>query len=430
MDTFTSVMHPHDPSYQVRRRELIKELTRMEEKDLKQLLKTQADFGTFRDDHGLSARIGSEIIHDPMVPAEVKSGLGVATDGLITKNAGNFLDTGAASPGGFSGANPTTGGYMIRQDLEAPAYALFLKKFPFFDYIPHAQANGLVHTAVQITTPESGYTPGAQPTSLISEVGTVGYVNGTYQRATFPIAVFAQGRGVGLKEIAAVSAGGVNYDPMGLEMANAMVRLAQDVQTVMFQGNASNAAGTAAQEVGFYNQLGFDGLRAQLGNAGSFSANGAVVVDQGGLNVTESLMTTAAKIANNGGSPSVIIMSMNAKQALDIETMGAYRTGQLTAPIGSVAGAVNWAQGSLNVLPVPGFTLGTYNRSSDGAAVEDIYMLDETTVQVRYLYNDGFNVLQIPTGVDGYLSMRYIVFGMFGLEIAAPLFCGKLRRLA
>lgn len=430
MDTFTNVMHPHDPSYQVRRRELIKELVRMEEKDLKQLLKTQADYGTFRDDHGLSARIGAEILRDPMVPTEVKNGLGVATDGLITKNAGGFLDTGAASPGGFSGSGPTTGGYLIRQDLEAPAYALFLKKFPFFDYIPHAQANGIVHTAVQITAAESGYTPGSQPTSLISEVGTVGYVNGAYARATFPIAVFAQGRGVGLKEIAAVSAGGVNYDPMGLEMANAMIRLAQDVQTVMFQGNYSNAGGTAAQEVGFFNNLGFDGLRAQLGNAGSFSGNGAVVLDQGGLNVTESLMTAAAKIANNGGSPSVIVMSMNSKQALDIEIMGAYRQNGLSSPIGTVAGTVNWANGSLNVLAVPGQTMGTYNRSTDNATVEDIYLLDESTLQVRYLYNDGFNVLQIPTGVDGYLSMRYIVFGMFGLEIAAPLFNGKVRRLA
>lgn len=420
MDNLTSVMHPQDPSYQARRKSLIKELSRLEVKDLKQMLKTQADFGQFRDDQGLS----DQVVND--INSIQKAGPWAPTFQPDMQRALGALDTGG---NGLGTVGTTTGGYLIRQDLEAPAYAIFLKVFPFFDYISHEPANGLVHTATQITTPESGYT--GAPTSWTSEVATFNYVNGAYNRVTFPIAIFAQGRGVGLKELAAVSAGGVNYDPMGLEMSNAMIRLAQDVQYTMFQGNYTNAAGTAANEGGLYDVRGFDGLRGVLGGYGSFSGNNALQVDQGGLNITESIQTAAAKLANVGGNPSAVIMSMNSKQAFDIEQLGSFRLmNSNTVTAGVVAQGVNWANGHLNILPVPGSTMGTYNRTSDNAVVEDIYLLDEATVRVRYLYSDGFTVIQIPTGADNYLSMRYLIFGMFGMELAAPVFCAKIRRLA
>lgn len=65
--------------------------------------------------------------------------------------------------------------------------------------------------------------------------------------------------------------------------------------------------------------------------------------------------------------------------------------------------------GELIILPIPGNTLGAYNRASDNALVEDIYILDDATNTVRWLYSEGLTVLQIPTGVDGFLSERYIV---------------------
>lgn len=417
MENLTSVMHPHDPSYQARRKQIVKDLSRMDAKELKQAIRTQADFGAIRDDQNLSGQIMQE---------SLAASQGVQGS-FITKNPGNFLDTGGNA---FTGTGTTTqGGVLVRQDLEAPAYALFLKQFPLFDALTHGPANGLVHTAMQITAAEHAYTQGSYPTSLITEVGTVGYVNGDYARATFPIAIFAQGRGVGLKELAAVQAGGVNYDPMGMEMSNAMIRLAQDVQTIMFQGNATNAAGTAAQEAGFYDTKAFDGLRGVLGSQGSFSTNGAVQIDQGALNISEAMQTGAAKIANVGGNPTLGVMSMNSKQALDIEQQGANRYSSPSVVAGVTVSSVPWANGNLSILPVPGSTMGTYNRVSDNALVEDIYLLDDTGMMVRYLYSDGFTVLQIPTGVDGYLSMRYLIFGMFGLEIAAPLYNGKVRRL-
>lgn len=224
---------------------------------------------------------------------------------------------------------------------------------------------------------------------------------------------------------------------MRSEMANGMVRLAQDAQYVLLQGNATNAAGTAAQEAGLYNANAFDGLRGVVGSAGSFSGNNAIQVDIANMSITESIQTAAAKVANNGGNPSLVFMSIQAKQALDIEQQANRRYNDDLVEIipGVRANKLAWANGELVIVAIPGNTLGTYNRTSDSALVEDIYILDEATLTVRWLYSEGFTVLQIPTGIpdasgNAPLSERYIIFGMYGLEIAAPVFSAKARRLA
>src|SRR5260370_1394184 len=80
------------------------------------------------------------------------------------------------------------------------------------------------------------------------------------------------------------------------------------------------------------------------------------------------------------------------------------------------------ANGMLDILPVPGTTIGSYASPVTGSTVEDIYVLDSNTVALVWLYADNFTVLEIPSGVDSQLSSRYIVFAMYGLEVAAPLF--------
>lgn len=95
-------------------------------------------------------------------------------------------------------------------------YALFVKTFPAWDRMRKLPSNGLVHAATQITSPDAANGLGG---TVINELGAVTYTSSTYNRVTFPIAVFATGRGVGLKELAAVQAGGANYDPMRSEMA-------------------------------------------------------------------------------------------------------------------------------------------------------------------------------------------------------------------
>lgn len=95
-------------------------------------------------------------------------------------------------------------------------YALFVRSFPAFDRIAKGPSNGLVHAATQMTAPDTN----SLGSSVITELGSVGFTNTSYNRATFPIAVFATGRGVSFKEVAAVNQGGAPYDPTKTEMAN------------------------------------------------------------------------------------------------------------------------------------------------------------------------------------------------------------------
>lgn len=64
-----------------------------------------------------------------------------------------------------------------------------------------------MHAANQITSPDANTALGG---TIITELGTVSYTASAFNRVTYPIAVFATGRGVGIKELAAVSAGGAH----------------------------------------------------------------------------------------------------------------------------------------------------------------------------------------------------------------------------
>jgi hypothetical protein len=404
-ETFTSVADPRDPTYALQRQEQIDELLKLSPQQLDRRLNWQLNSANhIRDDHQMSTKYLNEMMNNPSTPVGVRKGI---------------LDSTAG----------TTGSYLIRQDLEPTLYALFVKQFPVFERLAKGQSNGLVHAFNQITSPDAS----AAQSTVISELGTVNYVSSTYARGTAPIAVFATGRGVGLKEIAAVSAGGAPYDPQKTEMANGMIKLAADVQYTLLQGNASTSSGAGAStELGAYNANAFDGFRSILGSVGSYSGNNAIQTDIGSLNMLESLQSVAAKAANAGGNPTLVLMGMNSKQALDIEQQNNQRYNNDMVEIipGVRCNRVAWANGELVIVPIPGSTLGTYNRTSDNALVEDIYVLDELGINIRWLYSESFTVLQIPSGVDGVLSNRFIIFGMYGLEVAAPLFSGKARRLA
>ena len=92
--------------------------------------------------------------------------------------------------------------------------------------------------------------------------------------------------------------------------------------------------------------------------------------------------------------------------------------------------AVTYADGEVLLIPYPGSTGGTYNRTSDNALVEDTYIVDDEHIAIPWLYSESFTILQLPSAVDNVLSSRWIIFGMYGLEIAAPSFNTKVRRLA
>src|SRR6266702_939285 len=404
-EDFTQVADPRDATYAIQRQQQIDELLKMPPQQLDRRLNWQLNSNSkIADEHGMTQKYLGDVLNNPSTPMNLRK---------------SILD----STGG------TTGSVLIRQDLEPTLYALFVKQFPAFERLAKGPANGLVHAFNQISTPDAG----AFQSTLISELGSVSYASSTYVRQTSPNAVFATGRGVSIKELAAVNAGGAPYDPQKTEMANGMLKLAIDVQGTIMQGNATTSGGAGATtELGVYNANGFDGLRSITGSVGSYSGNNALQTDIGSLNMLESLQSVSSKAANNGGMPSLAFMSMNAKQALDIEQQNNQRYSNDMVEIipGVRCQKVAWANGELILIPVPGSSIGTYNRTSDAALVEDIYVLDESILTLRWLYSESFTVLQIPSGVDGQLSNRFIIFGMFGLEVGAPLFCGKARRLA
>jgi len=281
-----------------------------------------------------------------------------------------------------------------------------------------------------MTAPDGGSLGG----SAISELGTVSYQQTSLDRQTANIAVLATGRGVSFKEQAAVAAGGAPYNPLATELANGMVVLARDVQYFMFQGDSTYSSGLATNEAGNYLVNGFDGLRMITGavSGTAYSGNNAIQADQGTLNQHQSIKFVASKIADNGGFPDLVLEGMNSKEALDTE-LGDKRwyTDNTTEVIAGVTvNRIQAAAGLLDILPVPGTTIGTYTSPTTSQTVEDIYVLDSKKIWLRWLYADNFTVLEIPSGVDSQLSSRYIVFGMYGLEVAAPVFTGKVRRIA
>lgn len=405
-ETFTEVAHPHDITYQMRRQKQIDELLTLNSTQLDRKLRYQMNQRpdeAIRDESKLSNQVLGELMTAQYVPDKLKA----------------VLD---------SGASPS-GGVLIRQDLEPTLYSLFVREFPVFERLAKGPSNGLVHAATQVTSPEDSYTLGG--TLLSSELASISPVRSDYNRVTFPIAVFATGRGVSLKELAAVNAGGAAYDPQKTELANGMVRMSQDVQNQILMGNASNAGGTASQEAGLYNAAGIDGFRGVLGSVSAFSGNNAIQVNLGNLSMVEGLSTAASAAANAGGRPSLAFMSINAKQMLDLENQNNRRYNDDNTQIipGVNVQSLLWADGKLDLIPIKGNTLGQYTYSGV-ATTEDMYVIDESTITVRWLYSESFTVLQLPIGYDNTLAERFIVFGMFGLEIAAPAFCAKVRRTA
>jgi len=391
--------------YQIKRREIIVDLLKNhDERSLGMILQHSALSPAIKDEGGMTQKIMGELYNVPDLP--------VAAKGILDSTSG------------------TTGNVLIRQDLEPVLYALFVKRFPMWDRMLKVPSNGLVHAATQITTPSSG----SDGSSFIAELGSVPFETGTNVRATYPIAVMANGRGVSLKEIAAVAQGGAAYNPQEIESQNAMTKLARDAQWALFQGNATNTpSADATTEKGIYNALAFDGFRGVIGSTGAFSANNAIQLDIANLNMLESIQTVAATSANNGGDPTLVAMSITAKQYLDIEQQDNVRYTTMLADLvpGVKCNTVTYAQGELAITAVPGNSIGTYLRTSDSVSVEDIYVIDESGVKVRWLYSPDWTVLQFPTGIGAgnfELSDRIAIFGLYGLEIANPVFQGKARR--
>ena len=122
MNTFAEVYHPRDPVYALRREKQIHELMKLTPQQLKRQLDYLKNQMPPRDDHEYSKKALTELFNSPMVPHQVRKGILDSTSG-------------------------TTGNVLIRQDLEATIYALFVKYFPAFERLQKLPANGLTSLA-------------------------------------------------------------------------------------------------------------------------------------------------------------------------------------------------------------------------------------------------------------------------------------------
>jgi hypothetical protein len=308
------------------------------------------------------------------------------------------------------------GAALIRQDLEPMLYALFVKRFPFFDRIRKEGANGLVHAYNQ----QTAYGDAA----FMTEAGTVTDDTNTYARQTTNVAVLATRRGITLKSQFAITQGGAGFDGLATELSGGVTAIAHKLQKTLFQGNASSSTGTAGVELGAYDANGFDGLRKVLGSA---AAAGNPITTKGTSTYTAAINDTVASILNNGGNPSAIILSPTDAAAYqnELTNLIRYPGGGEGATAGLGFGSVVTPAGALPLLAVPGDSIGSYTVSS--VNVRDMYVVDEDTWSMPYLGSDSITTLEIPVGVGGALTRLYIMFVMYGLAAKAPQFNGKIR---
>lgn len=313
------------------------------------------------------------------------------------------------------------------------------------DRLAKLPANGITHTAVQQTSP--GNTSLSNTT--VAELGTVNDDASTYQRALFNIGVFAVRRGVSLKAQFATVAGGAGFNPETQEINAGINTLANSVQQALLQGNSSytTAQGAlATNEGGAYYPNAFDGLRMIIGQIGQYASGGSqpsnsVIVDSDsaaslGLSalpsnpITTGIGRAASLIADNGGQPSAVVMDMTTSYKLDQEQTQFLRINKpdtIEVVPGVHAKLIETPVGVLPIIPTFGNPGGTYDRTSDGKLVSDIYVVDETGLSMRYLGPETLTILEIPVGANGQLSSLFIPFYMVGAEVAAPIFCAKVR---
>lgn len=323
----------------------------------------------------------------------------IASDEFLTK----ALDSGSGSA-------------LIRQDLEPIMYELFVREFPAFDDLPKEPANGLVHAYNQLTS--------FGDAQFMSELGTVTDDQSTYVRQTTNVAILATRRGVSLKSQFAALQSGSGFNPENLELQGGMRAIAHKMQKTIFQGNATYAAGTDAMEEGAYDPNAFDGLRKSLATVRVVDVDPTAATPE---NIRQAIDTALLESMNTGGSVDRIylrpqeLMAFNHQQDANVRYMGDIAN----AAVGVNVQTVNTIFGGLGLNAIPGDSIGQYTRNA--ATWADIYLLNSRTITIPYLGSPGPTVLDIPIGISGQLTHLYIVFGMWGLAIKAPIFSNKVR---
>lgn len=314
------------------------------------------------------------------------------------------------------------GAALIRQDLEPVLYELYVREFPAWGRMPKEPANGLVHTYQQITSFGGAV--------FMGELGTVTDDESTYVRQTTNIAIVATRRGVSLKNQFAALQSGSGFNPENLELQGGLRAIAKKMQDQIFSGHSTDSGGTAANELGLYDANAFTGLRAWLNTARVKNVDPATNPDTTG-SMRRALSQAAIEIMQQGGGRPGIIWA----NPWEIESFGEQQEAKQRWPgptinvaPGVEVDGVMTPFGRLGFGPVPGDSIGSYVASTySGNTVRDMYLLDETSISMPYLGSEGPTVLEIPMGIAGQLTRLYIIFGMWGLAVKAPIFSNKVR---
>lgn len=319
---------------------------------------------------------------------------------------------------------------LIRQDLEPLLYEVYVREFPAWERFPKEPANGLVHAYNQITAYGDA--------QFMTELGTVTDDKSTYVRKTANVAVIATRRGISLRSQFAVQAGGMSWSPEALELQGGIRAIAHKMQKTIFQGNASQSGGTAADEYGLYDANAFDGLRYILSdtNTSATRVKAADLTATTPDDIRTAIDRAATEIMNYGGKAGIIWSSPSNKVSFDLQQDKnvRYMNQFVDVAPGVQTNAVNTVFGPLPIAMVPGDAITQYTGQSvpfpggsTSHLVDDLYLLDEQTISMPYLGSEGPTTLDIPIGISGQLTHLYIIFGMWGMAVKVLPFSNKVQ---
>jgi hypothetical protein len=334
------------------------------------------------------------------------------------------------------GTSSTTGP-VIRQDLAVEVYEVFVKQFPLLDMLPKRESNGLVDAFER----QLSYSRNSEDTPLtLGETGVVADDANSYVQDTCNIAVFGSRRGASLKSIFAARATG-SIDVAGREVAGGLLKIAHDFQTEAFRAQNVTATGAGSTtNLGIYDANGFKGLRyvtefmspasvvVQADLSASFTAANQVV--------TNALSAVVNAIIDLGGNPDISMGSAKAREYLRQEAYSktTFFGDQKVEVIPNVF-VPGFTTGNGETLPymnIPGYSVNGVNNagysiSGDGHNYIDIYVADSSMLSLVWLGAPAPTLIEVPLGSDGTLRKLTIPYWMASLEVAVPMFLGKVR---
>jgi len=360
-----------------------------------------------------------------MFAEQAVKGKGIPLDLWLSGSTGreaSFAEIGSqVDPDIARAIDTSTASALIRQDLEPVLYELFVREFPGFERFRREPANGLVHAWNQKTSYGDA--------QFMGELGTVTDDRAAYARQTTNVAIIATRRGVSLKSLFAVRAGGAGFNLEQEELTAGLQAIAHRVQYQIFSGHSTDNTGTANNELGLYDPNAFTGLRSILNTARAKNVDPLAATPE---DIRRAINQAAVEVMQQGGRISMMYGSPLDKEVFDAQQDKNVRYTQelVNVAVGVMTNAVNTVFGALPYGVLVGDAIGAYVPTvlpSGWTTARDLYLLDERTITMPYLGAEGPTILDIPIGISGQLTHLFIIFGMWGLAVKAPTFSNKVR---